>query len=130
MNPTINQIVAALQELEIEDKPLTRQEIMDLLSNMSETLRAIKNSPAFLELTEHEDFSTYTDLSIGDAIQALDEIHHGADNVNAVIEAEYLTYEFNDGQEYYQFGEARPPENTVSAEFLRGYDSARLESLN
>lgn len=130
MGLSIEQIAAAIQELGIENTPLTRAETIQLLTNMADTLKTIKDSPAFLELTEHEEFYTNNDLFIQDAIQALNEIVQGANRVRPIIDAEYLASEFSGGQDFYRYGEDRPPENIVSAEFLRGYDSARLQSLN
>ncbi|WP_293134570.1 hypothetical protein [Microcoleus sp. bin38.metabat.b11b12b14.051] len=115
---SIDEIAAAIQELGVKDEPLTRIETMQLLCNMAETLRAIKVSPAFLELTEHEEFFTDNDLFIGDAIQALDEILDGAKRADFII-----------GKDFYDWGGQACPDG-VSPDFISGYNSARLEASN
>ena len=128
MSLSIGQIAAAIQELGIENEPLTRKETMSLLANMTETLRAIALSPAFLELTEHEEFHS-DNYSVGDVIQGLDEILVSAERVNSIIERLSLREEFESGQEFYRWGEDCPPEN-VSVEFIRGWNSARFQASN
>ena len=126
MGLNINEIAAAIQELGIENEPLTRIETMQLLCNMAETLRAIKVSPAFLELTEHEEFFTDNDLFIGDAIQALDEILDGAKRADSII---IKSQNHDAGRDFYTWGGQACPDG-VSPDFINGYNSARLEASN
>ena len=126
MGLSIEQIAAAIKELGIKDEPLTRIETMELLCNMAQTLRAIRVSPAFLELTEHEEFFTDNDLFIGDAIQALNEILDGAKRVDSII---IKSQNHDAGRDFYTWGGQACPEG-VSPDFISGYNSARLEALN
>ena len=57
-------------------------DIKFLLGAISRTLEVIKDFQVFEEVIEDDSYYTMTDLTIGDAIQALDEIVEGIENVN------------------------------------------------
>jgi|GEM_PF-3475802 len=59
------------------------KDIQDLLTAISRTLAVINEFPVFEEVIENDSYYTMSDLSMGDAIQALDEIGAGIENVNA-----------------------------------------------
>lgn len=59
------------------------EDIQDLLTAISRTLTAISDFPVFEEVTEDGSYYTMSDLTMGDAIQALDEVVQGIENVNA-----------------------------------------------
>ena len=59
------------------------KDIQDLLTAISQTLVVIKDFPVFEEVVENESYYTMSgDLTMGDAIQALEEIAAGIENVN------------------------------------------------
>lgn len=62
---------------------MTVEDIQDLLRGVSCVLTALRDFPVLEELTERDSYYTMTDLTVGDAIQAVDEIVEGLENVNA-----------------------------------------------
>lgn len=58
------------------------QDIKRLLSAISRTLAVIKDFPVFEEVIEDDSYYTMSDLTVSDAIQALDEIVQGIENVS------------------------------------------------
>lgn len=58
------------------------EEVKDLLAAISRTLEAIKGFPVFEEVVDENSYYTMSDLTIGDAIQALDEVVVGIENIN------------------------------------------------
>ncbi|MEG3899946.1 MULTISPECIES: hypothetical protein [unclassified Microcoleus] len=53
---------------------MTTKDIQALLIVISQTLAAIKEFPVFEEVIEDDSYYTMSGLTIGDAIQALDEV--------------------------------------------------------
>jgi len=58
------------------------ENIKDLLTAVSGALTAIKDFPVFEEIIEDNSYYTMSDLALGDAVQALNEIIQGIENVN------------------------------------------------
>lgn len=56
--------------------------IKDLLAAISQTLASVESFPVFEEVVEDDSYYTMSDLTLGDAIQALDEIVQGIESVN------------------------------------------------
>lgn len=59
------------------------EDVKCLLAAISQTLSALKEFPVFEEVIEDYSYYTMSDLTVSDAIQALDEIVQGIENVNA-----------------------------------------------
>jgi|ERR671932_2280751 hypothetical protein len=57
-------------------------DIKSLLASISQTLAAIKDFPVFEEVVEDGSYYTMSDLTLADAIQALDEVVQGIENAN------------------------------------------------
>lgn len=57
-------------------------DIRFLLGAICRTLEAIKEFPVFEEVIEDSSYYTMSDLTMGDAIQALNEVVVGIENVN------------------------------------------------
>ena len=57
-------------------------DIKFLLGAISRTLEAIKDFPVFEEVVEEGSYYTMSDLTIGDAIQALNEVVTAIENLN------------------------------------------------
>lgn len=72
---------------------MTTEDIQNLLAAISQTLATIRDFPVFEEVIEDGSYYTISDLTIGDAIQALNEVVQGMENVNAPDEFSdlYLT---------------------------------------
>lgn len=58
------------------------QDVKYLLTAIARTLAVIKDFPVFEEVIEDDSYYTMSDLTIGDAIQALNEVVAGIENVN------------------------------------------------
>jgi 3-dehydroquinate dehydratase len=58
------------------------EDIQRLLTAVSECLRHMNDFPVFEEVIENNGYYTMSDLSLGDAIQTLNEIEQGLENVN------------------------------------------------
>jgi hypothetical protein len=70
----------------IQTQPsLTTTEIMTILLGCEQTLRFVQASPNYKLLEASECFSTSNDLRLGDAIQALLEIHE------AILDIEFYS---------------------------------------
>lgn len=69
------------------------EDVQNLLIGVSRLLTAINDFPVFEEVIEDGSYYTMSDLTMGDAIQALNEIVQGMENVNAPDEFSdlYLT---------------------------------------
>lgn len=69
------------------------EDIKDLLTAISQTLTAIKDFPVFEEVIEDGSYYTMSDLTLGDAIQAVNEVSCGIEAVNSPDEFSdlYLT---------------------------------------
>lgn len=65
------------------------EDIQDLLTAISRTLAVISKFPVFEEVIEDGSYYTTSDLTMGDAIQALNEVVQGIENVDA-------PYQFSD----------------------------------
>lgn len=57
-------------------------DIKFLLGAISQTLGVIKDFPVFEEVIEDDSYYTMSDLTIGDAIKALDQVVQGIEDVN------------------------------------------------
>ncbi len=75
---------------------LTTTEIMTILLGCEQTLRFVQASPNYKLLEASERFSTSNDLRLGDAIQALLEIHEAILDIEFYSQVEGETYAFND----------------------------------
>lgn len=62
---------------------MTIKDIQALLAAISQTLAATRDFPVFEEVIEDGSYYTMSDLTIGDAIQALNEIIQGMENANS-----------------------------------------------
>jgi CRISPR/Cas system-associated protein Cas7 (RAMP superfamily) len=60
-----------------------RQKIQSLLTVISATLSAVREHPVFEQAVECDSYYTMNDLTIGDAIQALNEIVDGMEYTNS-----------------------------------------------
>ena len=58
------------------------KDIQNLLTAISRTLAVIKEFPVFEEVIEDNSYYTMSDLTMSDAVQALDETIQGIENVN------------------------------------------------
>lgn len=59
------------------------EDIKDLLTAISQTLAAIKDFPVFEEVIEDGSYYTMSDLTLGDAIQAVNEVSCGIEAINS-----------------------------------------------
>ncbi len=64
---------------------LTTTEIMTILLGCEQTLRFVQASPNYRDIEASERFSTSNDLRLGDAVQALMEIHQ------AILDIEFYS---------------------------------------
>ncbi|WP_341532241.1 hypothetical protein WKK05_41020 (plasmid) [Nostoc sp. UHCC 0302] len=64
---------------------LTTTEIITILCGCEQTLRFVQASPNYKEIEASERFSTSNDLRLGDAVQALMEIHE------AILDIEFYS---------------------------------------
>ena len=64
---------------------LTTTEIMTIILGCEQTLRFVQASPNYRDIEASERFSTSNDLRLGDAIQALLEIHE------AILDIEFYS---------------------------------------
>ena len=77
---------------------LTTTEIMTILLGCEQTLRFVQASPNYQQIEASERFSTSNDLRLGDAIQALMEIHQAILDIEFYSQVEGQAYAFNDSQ--------------------------------
>lgn len=75
---------------------LTVEQILAILKGKEESLRMLRATPEYMKLEASERFTTSNDLRLGDAIQALFEIHEAILNIEFYSQVEGQTYAFND----------------------------------
>ncbi|MHC5854339.1 hypothetical protein [Nostoc sp.] len=75
---------------------LTVEQILAILKGKEESLRMLRATPEYMKLEASERFTTSNDLRLGDAIQALFEIHQAILDVEFYSQAEGQTNVFND----------------------------------
>ncbi|MEA5606097.1 hypothetical protein [Nostoc sp. UHCC 0252] len=75
---------------------LTVEQILAMLKGKEESLRMLRATPEYMKLEASERFTTSNDLRLGDAIQALFEVHEAILNIELYSQAEGQTYAFND----------------------------------
>jgi hypothetical protein len=77
----------------IQTQPsLTTTEIITILCGCEQTLRFVQASPNYKEIEASERFSTSNDLRLGDAVQALLEIHEAILDIEFYSQVEGETY--------------------------------------
>lgn len=72
---------------------MTLEEIKAIISESRDILQLLQNHSEYQAIEQNEHFTTENDLALADAIQALNEIHHGITKaechlVVAVIESQ------------------------------------------
>ncbi|MBW4564948.1 MAG: hypothetical protein KME32_28340 [Mojavia pulchra JT2-VF2] len=67
---------------------LTTTEIMTIILGCEQTLRFVQVSPNYKQIEASERFSTSNDLKMGDAVQALMEIHEAILNIEFYSQVE------------------------------------------
>ncbi|MBD2682564.1 MULTISPECIES: hypothetical protein [Nostoc] len=77
---------------------LTVEQILAMLKGYEESLRMLRATPEYMKLEASERFTTSNDLRLGDAIQALLEIHQAILDIQFLNQAEGQTNAFNDSQ--------------------------------
>ncbi|MBD2682202.1 MULTISPECIES: hypothetical protein [Nostoc] len=83
----------------IQTQPsLTTTEIMTILLGCEQTLRFVQASPNYKLLEASERFSTSNDLRLGDAIQAILEIHEAILDIEFYSQVEGETYAINNSK--------------------------------
>ncbi|MFS0518605.1 hypothetical protein ACEYW6_28460 [Nostoc sp. UIC 10607] len=75
---------------------LTVEQILAILKGKEESLRMLRATPEYMKLEASERFTTSNDLRLGDAIQALFEIHEAILNIEFYSQVEGQTNAFND----------------------------------
>jgi hypothetical protein len=75
---------------------LTVEQILAILKGKEESLRMLRATPEYMRLEGSERFTTSNDLRLGDAIQALFEIHEAILNIELYSQVEGQTNAFND----------------------------------
>lgn len=75
---------------------LTVEQILAMLKGKEESLRMLRATPEYMRLEASERFTTSNDLRLGDAIQALFEVHEAILNIELYSQAEGQTNAFND----------------------------------
>ncbi|MHC5761900.1 hypothetical protein [Nostoc sp.] len=75
---------------------LTVEQILAILKGKEESLRMLRATPEYMKLEASERFTTSNDLRLGDAIQALFEIHEAILNIELYSQVEGQTNAFND----------------------------------
>ncbi|MBD2247070.1 hypothetical protein [Nostoc sp. FACHB-888] len=84
------------QDTQKTQPSLTTTEIMTIILGCEQTLRFVQASPNYKQIEASEKFSTSNDLKMGDAVQALMEIHEAILNIEFYSQVEGQTYAFND----------------------------------
>lgn len=59
------------------DQVLTPQQIKNILVGMRESLQLIQSNKGYQKIANSDEFSTSNDLTLSDAIQALDDTYQG-----------------------------------------------------
>lgn len=75
---------------------LTVEQILAMLKGKEESLRMLRATPEYMKLEASERFTTSNDLRLGDAIQALFEIHEAILNIELYSQVEGQSNAFND----------------------------------
>jgi hypothetical protein len=75
---------------------LTVEQILAILKGKEESLRMLRATPEYMRLEASERFTTSNDLRLGDAIQALFEIHEAILNIELYSQVEGQSNAFND----------------------------------
>ncbi len=75
---------------------LTVEQILAILKGKEESLRMLRATPEYMKLEASERFTTSNDLRLGDAIQALFEIHEAILNIEFYSQVEGQPNAFND----------------------------------
>ncbi|MHC5596563.1 MAG: hypothetical protein ACYTXC_11535 [Nostoc sp.] len=75
---------------------LTVEQILAMLKGKEESLRMLRATPEYMRLEASERFTTSNDLRLGDAIQALFEVHEAILNIELYSQVEGQTNAFND----------------------------------
>ncbi|MHC5748428.1 MAG: hypothetical protein ACYTXT_42625 [Nostoc sp.] len=75
---------------------LTVEQILAIIKGKEESLRMLRATPEYMKLEASERFTTSNDLRLGDAIQALFEIHEAILNIELYSQVEGQPYAFND----------------------------------
>ncbi|WP_392476260.1 hypothetical protein [Nostoc sp. C110] len=75
---------------------LTVEQILAMLKGKEESLRMLRATPEYMKLEASERFTTSNDLRLGDAIQALFEVHEAILNIELYSQVEGQTNAFND----------------------------------
>jgi hypothetical protein len=86
------------QDTQKTQPSLTTTEIMTIILGCEQTLKFVQASPNYKQIEASERFSTSNDLRLGDAVQALMEIHEAILNIEFYSQVEGQTYAFNDSQ--------------------------------
>lgn len=77
---------------------LTVEQILAILKGKEESLRMLRATPEYMKLEASERFTTSNDLRLGDAIQALFEIHQAILDIELYSQVEGQTYARNDSK--------------------------------
>ncbi|MBD2511324.1 hypothetical protein H6G91_29445 [Nostoc muscorum FACHB-395] len=75
---------------------LTVEQILAILKGKEESLRMLRATAEYMKLEASERFTTSNDLRLGDAIQALFEIHEAILNIELYSQVEGQSNAFND----------------------------------
>jgi hypothetical protein len=75
---------------------LTVEQILAMLKGKEESLRMLRATPEYMRLEASERFTTSNDLRLGDAIQALFEVHQAILDIQFYSQVEGQPYAFND----------------------------------
>ncbi|MBD2564300.1 MULTISPECIES: hypothetical protein [Nostoc] len=77
---------------------LTVEQILAILKGKEESLRMLRATPEYMKLEASERFTTSNDLRLGDAIQALFEIHEAILDIEFYSQVEEETYATNNSK--------------------------------
>ncbi|MBD2616297.1 hypothetical protein H6G94_34535 [Nostoc punctiforme FACHB-252] len=77
---------------------LTVEQILAMLKGYEESLRMLRATPTYMKLEASEQFTTSNDLRLGDAIQALLEIHEAILDIEFYSQVEEETYAINNSK--------------------------------
>ncbi|MCW5319473.1 hypothetical protein GTQ43_39775 [Nostoc sp. KVJ3] len=80
-NPKEKKQIMSHQDTVQTQPSLTTTEIMTIILGCEQTLRFVQASPNYKQIEASERFSTSNDLKMGDAVQALMEIHEAILNI-------------------------------------------------
>lgn len=77
---------------------LTVEQILAMLKGYEESLRMLRARPEYMKLEASKRFTTSNDLRLGDAIQALLEIHEAILDIEFYSQVEGKTYAINNSK--------------------------------